>query len=55
MDNTLLSPRHATSQATRQRQRTALLCSRLLAVAEQWQAKDGSTHLIARRAVDVTL
>ena len=38
----------------RERQRTALLHSRLLAVAGQWQAKDGSTHLIARRLVDVT-
>ena len=38
----------------RERQRMALLRSRLLAVAGQWQAKDGSTHLIARRLVDVT-
>ena len=38
----------------RERQRTALLRSRLLAVAGQWQAKDGSTHLIARRLVDMT-
>ena len=38
----------------RERQRTALLRSRLLAVAGQWQAKDGSTHLIARRLLDVT-
>ena len=38
----------------RERQRTALLHSRLLAVAGQWQARDGSTHLIARRLVDVT-
>ncbi len=38
----------------RERQRTALLRSRLLAVAGQWQAKDGSMHLIARRLVDVT-
>ena len=38
----------------RERQRAALLRSRLLAVAGQWQAKDGSTHLIARRLVDVT-
>ena len=38
----------------RKRQRTAMLRSRLLAVAGQWQAKDGSTHLIARRLVDVT-
>jgi error-prone DNA polymerase len=38
----------------RERQRQALLRSRLLAVAGQWQAKDGSTHLIARRLVDVT-
>jgi error-prone DNA polymerase len=32
-----------------------LLRSRLLFVAGQWQAKHGSTHLIARRLVDVTL
>ncbi|MDH4059280.1 MAG: error-prone DNA polymerase [Aquincola sp.] len=38
----------------RERQRPALLRSRLLAVAGQWQAKDGTTHLIARRLVDVT-
>ena len=38
----------------RERQRTALLRSRLLAVAGQWQARDGSMHLIARRLVDVT-
>lgn len=38
----------------RERQRTALLRSRLLAVAKQWQAKNGSTHLVARRLVDVT-
>ena len=38
----------------RERQRAALLRSRLLAVAGQWQAKDGSTHLIARRLVDMT-
>ena len=38
----------------RERQRTALLRSRLLAVAGQWQAKDGSTHLIARRLLDMT-
>ena len=38
----------------RERQRMALLRSRLLAVAGQWQAKDGSTHLIARRLLDVT-
>jgi error-prone DNA polymerase len=38
----------------RERQRQALLRSRLLAVAGQWQAKDGSTHLIARRLVDMT-
>jgi error-prone DNA polymerase len=38
----------------RERQRTALLRSRLLAVAGQWQAKDGSTHLIARRLMDMT-
>jgi error-prone DNA polymerase len=38
----------------RERQRPALLRSRLLAVAGQWQSKDGTTHLIARRLVDVT-
>jgi error-prone DNA polymerase len=38
----------------RERQRAALLRSRLLAVAGQWQAKDGSTHLIARRLIDMT-
>ena len=38
----------------RERQRMALLRSRLLAVAGQWQSKDGSTHLIARWLVDVT-
>ena len=38
----------------RERQRTALLRSRLLAVAGQWQARDGSTHLIARRLLDMT-
>ena len=38
----------------RERQRSALLRSRLLAVAGQWQARDGSTHLIARRLVDMT-
>ena len=38
----------------RERQRPALLRSRLLAVAGQWQARDGSTHLIARRLVDMT-
>ena len=37
----------------RERERTALLRSRLLAVSGQWQAKDGSTHLIARRLLDV--
>jgi error-prone DNA polymerase len=38
----------------RERQRPALLCSRLLAVAGQWQARDGTTHLIARRLLDMT-
>jgi len=38
----------------REHQRPALLRSRLLAVAGQWQAKDGTTHLIARRLVDMT-
>ena len=38
----------------RERQRTAPLRSRLLAVAGQWQARDGTKHLIARRLLDVT-
>ena len=38
----------------RERQRTSPLRSRLLAVAGQWQAKDGTKHLIARRLLDVT-
>jgi error-prone DNA polymerase len=38
----------------RDRQRPALLHSRLLAVAGEWQSKDGTTHLIARRLVDMT-
>ena len=38
----------------RERQRQPLLRSRLLAVAGQWQARDGSLHLIARRLVDMT-
>ncbi len=38
----------------REAQRQALLASRLLAVAGQWQSKDGVSHLIARRLVDVT-
>jgi error-prone DNA polymerase len=38
----------------RERQRTALLRSRLLAVAGQWQHKDGVAHLVARRLVDMT-
>jgi error-prone DNA polymerase len=38
----------------RERQRPALLRSRLLAVAGQWQSKDGTTHLIARRLLDMT-
>jgi error-prone DNA polymerase len=38
----------------RERQRPALLRSRLLAVAGQWQSRDGTTHLIARRLVDMT-
>ncbi len=38
----------------RERQRLALLRSRLLAVARRWRAKDGGTTLIARRLVDVT-
>ncbi|HET9976665.1 MAG TPA: error-prone DNA polymerase [Burkholderiaceae bacterium] len=38
----------------RERQRPALLRSRLLAVAGEWQAKDGVNHLVARRLVDMT-
>jgi DNA polymerase III alpha subunit len=38
----------------RERQRPALLRSRLLAVAGEWQSRDGTTHLIARRLVDMT-
>jgi len=45
--------RHCPATASR-RERTALLRSRLLAVAGQWRALDGSTHLIARRLVDMT-
>ena len=37
----------------RERQRLALLRSRLLAVARRQRAKDGGTYLIARRLVDV--
>ena len=45
--------RERESERERERQRTALLRSRLLAVSGQWQAKDGSRHLIARRLHDV--
>jgi error-prone DNA polymerase len=38
----------------REAQRRPLLRSRLLAVAGQWQTKDGVSHLVARRLVDVT-
>jgi error-prone DNA polymerase len=38
----------------RERQRPALLRARLLAVAGQWQNRDGVTHLVARRLLDVT-
>jgi error-prone DNA polymerase len=38
----------------RERQRPALLRSRLLAVAGQWQSQDGANHLVARRLVDMT-
>ncbi|RZT93765.1 error-prone DNA polymerase [Rivibacter subsaxonicus] len=38
----------------RETQRQALLASRLLAVAGQWQTTDGVSHLVARRLVDVT-
>lgn len=38
----------------RDRQRPALLRSRLLAVAGKWQSKDGVSHLVARHLADVT-
>jgi error-prone DNA polymerase len=38
----------------RERQRQALLRSRLLAVAGQWQTHDGVSHLVARRLLDMT-
>ena len=38
----------------RETQRQALLASRLLAVAGQWQTTGGVSHLVARRLVDVT-
>jgi error-prone DNA polymerase len=38
----------------RERQCPALLRSRLLAVAGQWQSQEGVNHLVARRLVDVT-
>ena len=38
----------------RERQRPALMRSRLLAVAGTWQRQDGVTHLVARRLVDMT-
>ncbi len=38
----------------RERHRIALLRSRLLAVAGQWQTRDGVTHLIAQRLEDMT-
>lgn len=38
----------------RERQRQALLNARLLAVAGQWQNRDGVTHLVARRLLDLT-
>ncbi len=38
----------------RERQRQTLLRSRLLAVAGRWQARDGVSHLVARRLVDMT-
>jgi error-prone DNA polymerase len=38
----------------RERQRQALLRSRLLAVAGQWQSKEGVSHVVARRLLDVT-
>jgi error-prone DNA polymerase len=41
-------------QHVREAHRRALLQSRLLAVAGQWQTANGVSHLIARRLVDVT-
>jgi error-prone DNA polymerase len=41
-------------RAVRERHRLALLRSRLLMVSGQWQAKEGVTHLIAQRLVDMT-
>jgi len=38
----------------RENQRQALLRSRLLAVAGQWQTHDGVSHLVARRLLDMT-
>jgi error-prone DNA polymerase len=38
----------------REAQRQALLRSRLLAVAGQWQSQDGVTHVVARRLLDMT-
>ena len=38
----------------REAQRRPLLRSRLLAVAGQWQTKDGVSHLVARRLLDIT-
>jgi error-prone DNA polymerase len=38
----------------REQQRRALLGSRLMAVAGQWQARDGVAHLVARRLLDMT-
>jgi error-prone DNA polymerase len=38
----------------RERQRQALLRARLMAVAGQWQTREGVSHLIARRLLDMT-
>lgn len=41
-------------KTVRERQRAALLQSRLLAVAGTWQSRDGVSHLIARQLVDLS-
>ena len=43
-----------TWKTVRERQRAALLQSRLLAVAGTWQSRDGVSHLIARQLVDLS-
>jgi len=41
-------------KGVRERQRAALLHSRLLAVAGTWQSRDGVAHLVARQLVDLS-